>query len=63
MVEDLPSVSTLNKILSKIVADNVLNFSKLFLREDKTWHFMWIVCWADNSHEMTAYFLQKIKKK
>ena len=36
----------------------------IFSRENKAWHFIWIICWvdnsADNSHEMQSYFLQKI---
>ena len=26
----------------------------LFFRENKAWHFMWIVCLADDSHEMSS---------
>ena len=25
----------------------------LILSENEAWHFMWIVCYADNSHEMS----------
>ena len=32
------------KALSKIVADNSLIFFYYFFRENKTWHFMRIVC-------------------
>ena len=37
--------------LSKIAADDIL-FFPLFFRENETWNFMWIVCPADDSHEM-----------
>ena len=51
------------KALSKIVADELLFLSFLFLiffRENKTWHFMWIVCLADNSHEMPSFIFSEI---
>ena len=32
-----------------------------FFRENKSWHFMWIICLADDSHEMSR--LVKKKKK
>ena len=36
----------------------------LFFRENKSWHFMWIVCLADDSHEMSKLvFSEKWKKK
>ena len=35
----------------------------LFFRENKSWHFMWIVCQADNLHEMSRLFSEKKKKK
>ena len=28
-------------------------FFFLFFWENKPWHFMWILCWADDSHEMS----------
>ena len=44
-------------------ADNKLTFF-LFFPENKLWHFMQIVSWGDNLHEMSkAYFLGKKKKK
>ena len=49
------------KALSKFVAANILKFFLLFFRENKTWHFMWIICLADDSHEMSSYFLWNIK--
>ena len=41
------------KAPSRFVADDILNFFFFFFRENKSWQFMWIVCWADNSHEMS----------
>ena len=42
---------------AKFVADNILNcfafFFVLFFRENKSCHFMWIVCPVDNTHEMS----------
>ena len=36
----------------------------IIFRVNKSWHFMWIVCQADNSHEMSRLvFSQKKKKK
>ena len=50
------------KILSKIIADGILNvfiFSYI-----KTWHFMWIICPADDSHEKFSHiFSEKSKHK
>ena len=66
------------KALSKMLADNILIFFdyflkkirleiscdfKLFFREYKTWNFMWIVCLADDSHEMTSLISLKNKGK
>ena len=42
------------KVPSKFAADdNSHFFFKLFFRENKTWHCMWIVCQEDNSHMMS----------
>ena len=27
--------------------------------KNETWHFKWITCYADDSHEMSSYFLWK----
>ena len=41
----------------------------LFFREDKSWHFMWIICladdshYADDSHNVKTCFLRKKKWK
>ena len=32
----------------------------VFFQENKAWHFIQIVCLADDSHEMSSYFLGKI---
>ena len=32
----------------------VLNILSLFFRENKTWYFMWILCWAEDSHETSS---------
>ena len=50
---------------AKFVADIILKFNNfvLFKRENKSWHFMWIICLADDSYEMSTYFLWIIKKK
>ena len=46
-----------------IVADNILIFF-VFFRENKAWYFMWIVCLADNWHEISSLiFSEKYKKK
>ena len=49
-------VSIFGQYTKQIVADDILKFI-LFFRENKTWHFLWIVRLADNSHEMSIYFL------
>ena len=51
------------KALSEIVADDILFYLLLFYRENKTWHFMWIVCRADDSHEMISLIFSEKKKK
>ena len=35
---------------------------KLFFRENKAGHFMWIICIADDSHEMSSLSWKLIKK-
>ena len=61
----------------KMAADNNLfHFIILFFKENKTWNYMWIICWNailfstkkkkkkyESSVEMPPYFLQKKKKK
>ena len=46
------------KVQSKIVADILYHFL------EKMRHFVWIVCWADDSHEMRSLiFSEKYNKK
>ena len=44
------------------VVDNTFFFF-FFLTENKSGHFLWIVCQADNSHKMSTYFQRKNIKK
>ena len=37
--------------------------SKSFLREHKAWQFMWIVCSADDSYQMSRLTLKKVECK
>ena len=34
-----------------------------FLIKNKSWHFKWIFCFANDSHEMSIYLLWKKKQK
>ena len=50
--------------VSKTEADTILisfilHFFFFFSRENKTWLFMWIVCLADDSHEMSRLILSE----
>ena len=47
------------KGLSKIVADILI---LLFIRENKLWYFMRIICYADDSHEMSGLIFSEKKK-
>ena len=44
---------------SKIYSRRHSNF---FFRENKSWHFMWIICQADSSHEMSRLVFFEKKK-
>ena len=44
------------KLLSKILVDDIVPFLSFF-RENKTWHFMLIICEADDSHEILSFLL------
>ena len=50
---------------STFVADNILEKKIIIFQKKKnrTWHFMWIICWADNSHEksLKSYIYKKKK--
>ena len=54
------SILTL-KVLSKFAADNILKLIFFFQKKNKTGHFMWIVCLADNLHEMSGLISLKNK--
>ena len=55
--------TTLKAPLTTAANDNSFIFF-LFFRENKSWHFMWIVCSADDSHEISRLvFSEKSKKK
>ena len=38
-------------------------FFFVFFRENKAWHFMWIVCYADNSLEMPSLIIAEKELK
>ena len=44
-------------------SDDILIFLYFFLEKNKTRHFIWIVCLADNSHEMSSLIYSEKKKK
>ena len=46
------------KYHAEFVADDI----SFFIRENKSWYFMWIVYLTDNSHEMSRFFFSEIKK-
>ena len=46
------------KRLSKILA-NILIFLNIIFRENKVWQFMWIICLADDSHEISSLIFSK----
>ena len=49
------------KVPSKICIRQ--QFFYLFFRENKSWHFMWIISQADDSHEMSILVFSEKKKK
>ena len=52
------------KVQSKICSRRHSKKFFFFFRENKSWHFMWIVCQADDSHEMSRFvFPEKNNKK
>ena len=51
------------KAPSKICSRRHSNFFFLFFRENKSWHFMWIICQGDDSHEMLRLVFSEKKKK
>ena len=38
----------------KILEQTTIYFCFLFFRENNAWHYMWIVCQADDSHVMSS---------
>ena len=50
------------KTLIKTEAEDIFFFF-FFSEKNKTWHFMWIFCSADNSHEMSCLILSEKYKK
>ena len=38
----------------KIIEQTTIYFCFLFFRENNVWHYMWIVCQADDSHVMSS---------
>ena len=56
-------MDTLNlKVPITTVADDTFKyfFFLFFVLENKSWHFMWIICQADYSHEISRLiFLEK----
>ena len=48
----------------KSVADESLSYFIIFSRENKAWHLILIICWTDNSQEMSNLIVSvKYKKK
>ena len=38
-------------------------FASLLKKDNKLWHFMWIICLADESHEMSTFVFETKKEK
>ena len=38
----------------KILEQTTIYFSFLYFRENNAWHYMWIICLADDSHVMSS---------
>ena len=66
MVSSARIINTLAKVYPQstkqfaVVADDIQKL--IFYRENKPWHFMWVVCWTDSSHEMPCLISLKNKK-
>ena len=43
----------------KIIEQTTIYFYFLFFRENNAWHYMWIVCLADDSHVMSSIISSK----
>ena len=50
---DGPQVLT-HKAPRKIPEQTTIYFYFLFFKENNAWHFMWIICKADDSHVMSS---------
>ena len=62
-VDQIYSLLTLGAPITTAADDNFFLFIYLFFfRENKSWHYMWIICLADDSHEMSTVFSEKYKK-
>ena len=48
---------------AKLVADDIFKYCFLLLRENKSWHFMRIVCKTDDSHEIPRLIFFEKKKQ
>ena len=55
--------SRLQWVKATTAADDIFKFFFLFFKENNPWRFMWTVCLADASYEISTYFLWKIMKK
>ena len=64
MVMIISTSEVLNlKAPSKFAVDNS-QFLFLFFKEKRTWHFMYVVCQSDDSHEMLSLiYSEKYKKQ
>ena len=41
-------------------ADNIHKYFFIFFRENKTWYFMWLLCLAEDSYEISSFiFFEK----
>ena len=47
----------------KILEQTTIYFCFLFFRENNAWHYMWIVCQADDSHVMSSIIFSKKYEK
>ena len=47
------------KVTRKILEQTTIYFCFLFFRENNAWHYMWIVCQADDSQVMSSIIFSK----
>ena len=43
-----------------VAEENVLFFFVFVFIENKAWHFMWIICQADDLHKMSSLIFSEI---